>query len=67
MSKLLENLFKISEIMQSIEDFISIKMRIESLDQNDPNYITLVEQTDLLVAVLIAFSKKPKVNEGDRK
>lgn len=57
MNKLLENLLKIDEKMQTMEDFINIKMRIDSLDTTMPEYIQLVEQTDLLVRVLEAFSK----------
>lgn len=57
MNKLLENLLKIDEKMQTMEDFINIKMRIDSLDTTMPEYIQLVEQTDLLIKVLEAFSK----------
>ena len=52
----MENLLKIDEMMQSVEKFIPIKFAIESLDESDPNYQKLVEQTDLLVKILTAFS-----------
>lgn len=57
MNQLLDNLMQIDAKIQTIESFINIKMRIESLNTDDPNYIELVKQTDLLVRVLEAFSK----------
>lgn len=57
MNRLLKNLMLISENMQTLESFLNIKARIESLDEKDPNYKELVRQTDILVKVLTAFSK----------
>lgn len=57
MNQLLDNLLLISENMQSMDSFLNIKARVESLDEEDPNYKELVKQTDLVVKVLTAFSK----------
>ena len=53
----MKNLLEIHEKIASVDTFINIKMRVESLDINDQNYETLVENTDLLVKVLDAFGK----------
>jgi hypothetical protein len=57
MNQLLDNLLLIDAKMQTIDSFVKIKARIESLDEEDPNYKELVKQTDILVKVLTAFSK----------
>ena len=58
MNKLLNNLLIIDEKIQDVDSFMNIKMNIENLNQDDSNYKELVMQTDLLVSVLTAFSKK---------
>ncbi len=57
MNQLLDNIMKIDMMIQTLESFLKIKMRIESLNTEDPNYKELVKQTDLLVRVLEEFSK----------
>ena len=59
MNKLLENLLVIHERIASVETFINIKMRVESLNTADANYQKLVEDTDLLVRVLTKFGEQP--------
>ena len=57
MNKLLDNLLKIHERIADVESFINIKVNIESLAKNH-NYDKLVEDTDLLLEVLNAFSER---------
>jgi len=57
MNQLLDNLLKIDAKLQTIDSFVNIKSRIESLDEEDSNYKELVKQTDILFKVLDAFSE----------
>ena len=57
MNQLLKNLLKIHEKIEDVESFIPIKTNIESL-KDDANYRKLVADTDLLIKVLEAFSRK---------
>jgi len=56
MNKLLDNILKIHEIMSTADNFFFIRQNIESLDKNH-NYKKLVEDTNMLIEVLNAFSK----------
>ena len=62
--KLLHNLLIIDELMQDARKFIYIKSHIENLDDDDYNYKILVENTDLLVKVLQAFSENGSKIKG---
>lgn len=57
MNKLLDNLLEIHEIMSTVNKFFYIKENIEALDKNH-NYKKLVKDTDMLIEVLNAFSKR---------
>lgn len=58
-NKLLKNILEIHEIVSDIEKFVNIKMNIESLEKNG-NYKKVVKDTDMLINVLNAFSKRIK-------
>lgn len=58
MNQLLDNLLLIDEKIQDIHKFMKIKFHIESLDVESRDYKTLVDQTNLLIKVLTAFSKE---------
>lgn len=55
MNEALQNLLEIDEKMQTMDSFIKIKMRLESLDTELPAYKKLVEYTDTINRLLIAF------------
>jgi len=59
MNKLLDNILKIHEIISTVDKFFYIKENIEALDENH-NYKKLVKDTDMLIEVLNAFSKRIK-------
>ncbi len=58
MNKLLKNLLTIHEKLSSIEDFVNIKVNVEALDQNTSQYKKMIENTDLLLEVITAFSER---------
>ena len=59
MNKLLKNLLEIHEIISTVNKFVHIRTNIEALNQNH-NYKKLFEDTDMLIEVLNAFSKRIK-------
>jgi hypothetical protein len=59
MNKLMKNLLEIHEIVNNIENFVNIKMHIESLDTEREGYKTIVDETDTLINILKQFSKRP--------
>ena len=66
-NKLMKNLLKIHELIDTMDSFIPIKVNVDNLDEKNPVYRRIVSQTNILVSVLEAFSKPMEKNYGKEK